>query len=197
MQCGICFENFDHSKHKPFALIPCTHTLCIECILKLNDKTCPTCSKPLTGNNPNWSLLDLIPESSYDILKKKLEQSLNDYKHETDRSEIDQFEFIESQILNHTNEIIKSVKESQSNLIFELNSIISNRTNEMLLLDQNISKIREQLKNNDLNEDQLKMTIQMYSKIKPVENKLQFVFNNQSIHLKPDFIGKLVKKFLV
>jgi len=121
MQCGICFENFDHSKRKPFAMIPCTHTLCIECINKLNEKICPICNKPFTDKNPNWYLLDLVPESSYDSLKKKLEQSLNDFKVNIDQLEHERFKLIEAQILTHTNEIIKSVHVCQSNLL-------SNRT---------------------------------------------------------------------
>jgi len=154
---------------------------------------CPLCNKPFTERSPNWSLLDLIPESSYDILKQKLEQSLNDLKKKTDQLESEQFKSVETQILNHTNEIIKSVQLCQSNLLSELNSIRLERTKEHRSLEEVISKITDQLKNNDLSEVQLNLSIQKYSNLKPIESQLLFVTNNDSIHLDSSFIGKLVK----
>ena len=193
MQCGICFENFDHSKRKPFAMIPCTHTLCIECIDKLNEKICPICNKLFTDKNPNWYLLDLVPESSYDYLKKKLEQSLNDFKHNLDQVEHERFKQIESQILDYTNEIIKSVQVCQTNLLSNLNSIMLERVKESLSIDQDIAELRAKLNNNDLNEEQINLTILKYSNFK-LEDRILFEANNESIQLESCFLGKLVIK---
>jgi hypothetical protein len=81
LNCKICFNQFDHSKHKPYVLIYCTHTFCIECIQKLKSKEdsfkCPTCSSQVSKINPNWTLLDSIPESSYDKLRRNLESNIH------------------------------------------------------------------------------------------------------------------------
>ncbi len=197
MQCGICFENFDHSKRKPFAMIPCTHTLCIECINKLNEKICPICNKPFTDKNPNWYLLDLVPESSYDSLKKKLEQSLNDFKVNIDQLEHERFKLIEAQILTHTNEIIKSVHVCQSNLLSQLNTIMLERVKESLSIDQDIAELRDHLNTNDRNEDQINRTILKYSNLRLFQDRVVFELNSESIKLDSGFIGKLVRNFVL
>ena len=53
MKCQICFEKFDHSKNKPYVLIPCTHTVCSKCVLSLKETKCPTCSRVFRDKNPN------------------------------------------------------------------------------------------------------------------------------------------------
>ena len=122
MQCSICFENFDHSRHKPFVIIPCTHTICISCLSNLNDQTCPNCNKPFTSNNPNWILLDILPESDYDKLKGKLEKSLNDLKTKSEEEYEKKFKLLETKISNHTQQIIKSIEQSQEKYLIELKS---------------------------------------------------------------------------
>lgn len=71
MNCQICLNPFDHSKFKPYSL-SCPHTVCISCINSLIAKECPNCKTEITIFNPNLALLELIPESSYDKLKKEL-----------------------------------------------------------------------------------------------------------------------------
>ena len=119
MECKICFENYDHSIHKPNVLIPCSHTLCIDCLSKLKNQTCPLCKRQFTAHNTNWNLLDLVPESDYDRARKSLEESFSqavdlnkrlkeNYTTQTKDTEC-KFKKIKNQIQTQTSEIIKSV----------------------------------------------------------------------------------------
>ena len=48
LSCPVCFEDFeDNGEHVP-KLLPCTHTLCEQCIqtiVKANKLECPQCKK--------------------------------------------------------------------------------------------------------------------------------------------------------
>lgn len=131
MRCKICSEKYDHSKHQPIVLIPCTHTLCVKCFGRLEDtKECPFCYKRVVDKNPNWSMLELIPESSYDIARLKLEQCLNETtnlknlleeNYESKRKEnLNDFQLIRNQIIWRTNEMIKSIQRCQKLLLADV-----------------------------------------------------------------------------
>jgi len=81
-KCQRCLKPFDHSKNKPISFAGCFHTYCRECRVKLNKISkspfCPGCNSNRKSETPNWALLKLIPESSYDLRKKELEKSMND-----------------------------------------------------------------------------------------------------------------------
>ena len=82
MDCDICLNPYDHSKHKPFSLT-CPHTVCLECLNKLNTKYCPHCKEQIKAKYPNLALIKLIPESEYDKIRNKLEKTIievNDLK---------------------------------------------------------------------------------------------------------------------
>ena len=128
MECKICFENYDHSIHKPNVLIPCSHTLCIGCLLKLKlSKTCPVCKCEFTGNNPNRNLHDLVPESDYDRARKSLQESFNQgihltstlkEKHTKQLKDLElNFKSFKSQIQAKTIEIIKIIYKQQRQLL--------------------------------------------------------------------------------
>ena len=60
MNCEICETRFDHDEHKPYCIIPCTHSYCITCLNRLIRKKCPKCDTLIQSKNPNWSLIGLI-----------------------------------------------------------------------------------------------------------------------------------------
>jgi hypothetical protein len=45
IKCEKCKQTYDHSKHKPYVLTPCGHSLCIDCINRLDTSMCPLCDK--------------------------------------------------------------------------------------------------------------------------------------------------------
>lgn len=75
MSCNVCYSKFDHSKHKPYFLSNCPHTFCVDCLKRLENKSCPICNKAFKEIHPNLSLLEFIPESEYDIALNKLEKT--------------------------------------------------------------------------------------------------------------------------
>ena len=76
MDCQICFNQYDHSKHKPYSLSSCPHTFCACCLVKV--KKCPICNKIYKEMHPNLALLAFIPESEYDKARNDLELKLKD-----------------------------------------------------------------------------------------------------------------------
>ena len=79
MNCGICFENFNHTKHKPYSISTCPHTYCLTCIQRLWKERCPQCRAIISDINVNISLLKFIPETDENFTK-----SFNDFVHKGD-----------------------------------------------------------------------------------------------------------------
>jgi len=64
MNCSNCLNDYDFSKHKPFAILFCCHTFCLDCIKTLKNQTnkCQRCKQEITAFKPNYSLIELINE---------------------------------------------------------------------------------------------------------------------------------------
>lgn len=79
MNCEVCFETYNHTKHKPFVL-SCGHTFCNECLATLRNYTfiCPTCREPISSEIPNYSILGLLLNDSNEILKQTIAKQLNE-----------------------------------------------------------------------------------------------------------------------
>ncbi|XP_052121335.1 uncharacterized protein LOC113206347 isoform X2 [Frankliniella occidentalis] len=67
MDCNICFEPFDQGGHLPKA-IPCGHTVCLQCLQRLQNRKCPTCQQvfqaPLSQIPNNYTVLQLLQARS-------------------------------------------------------------------------------------------------------------------------------------
>ena len=61
-----------HSIRKPLVLAVCGHTFCSDCLNKMINKKCPQCRKKYKEKIPNFAILTLIPESTYDYLKAEV-----------------------------------------------------------------------------------------------------------------------------
>ncbi len=128
MQCEICLNVYDHSKHKPFFL-SCPHTFCVECLNRLKENKCPACQKPYAERYPNLALLQLVPRSPYDLLKSDLENCLNDIadlKVKLDecsdrklKDNLVKITCLRADIKKKTNEIINSIQNLQKKLLNE------------------------------------------------------------------------------
>jgi len=119
MNCDICFQAFDHSIRKPYSISSCPHTYCSECVHKF--KQCPQCAKLINEINLNLALLKLIPESSFDKLKRETLKA-----------------YIE---LNEIRGNLKNEREHELNMytskIASIKKVITNETNKLI----NILKI--------------------------------------------------------
>lgn len=220
MKCQICFNNFDHSDHKPYVLIPCTHTLCIRCLDDLVDepRQCPICSFQVKDRNPNWALLDLIPENNIDQLKYSLQKSLN----ETDElrkklNEINRKQFkdivfnlkeVRENINENSEELINLINEYKSKLFIETKNIETNfeidRLNQIKfdhILDLKIKETRRRLAKNELNEMQINALRTYFSKTnselnsrlgdtQEIKNQFEFI-PNKNFFLQNDSMGRL------
>ncbi len=59
--CGLCLESYNTSNHKPYSLVPCGHTLCIQCHDSLGKTVCPYCRTDFTDIIPNWEIMKHLP----------------------------------------------------------------------------------------------------------------------------------------
>ncbi len=129
MNCQICLNNFDHSKVKPYTLSCLLHTICISCINGLKNKKCPICDTIIEVIKPNLALLELIPESEYDKLKKvtlnrisntiEKEQQLNKIKESKLKELLAQIKQIKETIADKTSGLIDSILQNQAKLLEE------------------------------------------------------------------------------
>ncbi len=199
LNCKICFNQFDHSKHKPYVLIYCTHTFCIDCIKKLKIKEstsfkCPTCSGLVSKINPNWTLLDSIPESNYDKLLSNLEQNINQVQMlrtnlKTNRDlKIKQMsqkmKDLRSEIKSKAGMSIKLIHQCQKRLIKKSKNIESSYkkkfTNlvsyERVNLAKKVEDARNYLSDNNLDETKLKsFTTELVTRKQSFSSKLDQV----------------------
>jgi hypothetical protein len=133
MNCEICFNQYDHSIHKPYSL-SCPHTVCISCISNLNSNKCPTCKTEIKSKNPNIALLNFIPESEFDKLKASSQKIINEIseinntvqtKSETKLNEyLHRINLIRNEIKKEASELIEQVKASEEELLREASEIV-------------------------------------------------------------------------
>lgn len=156
MSCQICYNAFDHSKHKPYFL-SCPHTFCLECLDRLADSKCPTCKKQFNAKYPNLALLEFIPESTYDTAKHNLERTLNE-ANELKKIIVRDYEQLLSENLNK----IKSLKRNINTSANEMINLIKLNQTKLLkqanCYEQSILKQIEHFKLDDTIDDKIAYT---------------------------------------
>lgn len=205
MECEICMENFDHSKHEPYVLIPCSHTFCISCIHKLQNDSCPTCKRKTLDKNPNWIMFKIVQKSIYDKTKQSLIESLNEinslkFKFESskERKYLEnslKLKSLRNEINTKTNELINSLLIKREKLLNETNNIEDYLTKSLsqITFDTNfVVETKKELEANELEEANLnelnekanELKSNLESKISVVEkftNDYEFYLNNDLI----------------
>ena len=214
MNCQVCYSCFDHSRHKPYSL-SCPHTFCISCLNQLKNDLCPLCKNKIKSKHPNLALIEVLPKSSYDLLKEEslkhyyeaseLIQTLNNAQ-ETKLVEIKK---AREQIKATSDLWIKIVKTHNRELIAKVDAL-HGKTKEDLN-KYNVSKdstiklnsLKQLLENNELDEIELNMlndeNIERKSNISKslneIENyqKCNFLKNDfiETIALKENLIGQI------
>jgi len=187
MSCDICFNNYDHSIHKPY-MLSCPHTFCLSCINKLSNKKCPNCSISISVKNPNIALLEFIKESIYDKMKAESQKTLNEInelkKTLTDKREVKLNEYvakineIKMHISNESKKFISLVKASELNLVNELTELEKKMRKRLSLskedsvMTKSLLLSKQFVENNSLNEEQLTKLTQETLSIKTKLNEL-------------------------
>lgn len=191
MQCKICLENFDQSKHLPYCLLPCCHSFCINCLLKQSALfiACPNCNTEISGKSPNWDLKELIPESEYDKLKSQLQQALNevnDLKKQCDKlrgikteENLSKINLLNGEINSKSDELINSIQLNRNKLLNETKNIeeyLNKKINELKINNQIEIKFKDAqnlLDNNELTDsDILNLKTEISAKKLDLTNKI-------------------------
>ena len=130
MFCQICYNDYNHSINKPYSLSHCSHTFCIECLNKLTSNKCPICKAEYQAKNPNLSLMEFIPKSSFDITREEFENTLKKAKIlknnlysiiDKKRDEnISKIQDLKTQIRTKRDDLIKLINNSAKKLEDEL-----------------------------------------------------------------------------
>ncbi len=216
MNCKVCFNHFDHSIRRPFVL-SCQHTFCVSCINKLKSTKCPSCNMSITNKNLNTSLLEFLSESTYDKLKSKLLETLNEINE------------IKNEIPNKRqaifNENLSTLKEIKDRINSEIDQFLdlvySNKTkllNEIIEIENELKKEMSQsnlemeilekvivtkplVENNTWDEEQLKKLaderLNMKMQIEQISDKIESFKENfeflvyDCVQIKDGVIGEI------
>lgn len=175
MECEICLNAFDRSKRLPQVVSPCSHTFCIDCLMKANSNyaaICHDCHSAISAKNTNWILLKMIPASKYDDAKIKAEQSLTDTEHFSNKlneEQLNNFKENQTRIKNFIHEInfkaaeiIELVNDHRDKLISEAVAAEEklNEDRNNVLIDEELNEtkldgIKQRIACNTLNESEL------------------------------------------
>lgn len=171
MDCQICFNQYDHSKRKPYSLSSCPHTFCIGCLHKI--KKCPFCNTIFKEIHPNLALLAFIPESEYDKTRNELVlrlKDVDDLKLELNTiSQVKAHEYsarldqIKKEINEKAKQSIQSVLSNQKKLLEEADCLkagfdyfINYNLNVTYLVDRKLDEYKVCLDKHETNHDDLK-----------------------------------------
>lgn len=220
MECEICVKPYDKSKRQPFVVSPCSHTFCIECLQKLDLKQCRTCNKEIRGKNTNWALLQLVPESNFDTLKAKVQntfeqaessrqnfEELRQNHFEENFKRIKMFkheikvqrELIDELLHNHYQSInleVDVLEEEESKKRME---IVEQEDN----LKQQLIQAKQDIDSNNLDESELlklndelaSIHLNMNKCISEKDKWHDYMFvNNKNVFLENNLIGKIEQK---
>jgi WD40 repeat protein len=188
MECEICLEQYNKGKNKPYTILPCTHSFCVQCLTKLKKKSykCPKCDKKITGEVPCYVLLNLLElnlqpvsvtsSSSSNLSNKKNNLLLDDLIKEPLQLKCEQ-KIVESQekmnlmkekINKNTSDLINRILIQQDELIKMLE-----KTHQDLKL--NVNKILNET--NNINEIESKLIILNEIKFNYENNNIKDEFN--------------------
>ncbi|XP_026285407.2 uncharacterized protein LOC113211298 isoform X3 [Frankliniella occidentalis] len=69
MECDICVDLFDDAELLP-KVLPCGHTVCLQCLRRLPDRSCPTCRRDFVGSSEelptNFTVLQALQQGKQD-----------------------------------------------------------------------------------------------------------------------------------
>ncbi len=179
MKCQICLTHFNHSKHKPFVLSPCTHICCLNClndltqIMSPSDSLCPVCELPIKNMEPSWALLNRISnEQETERIKQQLIGSidhleqlkikLNNLNKKAYKENLLNLKDMKQEIASRSDQLLRLVQVCQNKMIKDAQLIETNyaleRLNHMRTdhhIDYRIKEARQLLAKNELNKEQL------------------------------------------
>lgn len=178
INCQVCLCEYDHSKHKPYSLSNCPHTFCIDCIKRIKTKKCPMCQTFFKSFNPNLSLLEFVPQSSYDKAKIELEKIYNEannlktrLKENKDtkmKESMSKLDVIKNDIKQKADDLIQKVSANKKKLMdeteFYKSSLIhsyNSKLSSSASIDFKLYQVKSYLDTNKLeNEEQINQSIQ-------------------------------------
>lgn len=72
LKCEICTFQYDSKDRRPCVLVPCGHTLCKNCLDKIDNQKCPNDRQRIEKYVVNWELIKLVSanEASKQIREK-------------------------------------------------------------------------------------------------------------------------------
>lgn len=76
--CELCIENFNQFDRKPYSVVPCGHTICLDCLnkLEINKSLCPFCRIEMQSKIPNWEVMKRLPKPSIPLVYNQLKVKL-------------------------------------------------------------------------------------------------------------------------
>jgi hypothetical protein len=163
MNCLVCFEKYDNDKRRPFTLYPCSHTICLNCLIYLPQRFCPSCRSLISDSKPNYGLIDLLLNFSPSLTDLTKTNEINqliidieslkqkfDSTHQNKRKEIsDRFKTIRNKIQLRAEHLINETNSIENELTKQLDQHIQETQFEAKLRN-----VRNSLQLNGLSQEQ-------------------------------------------
>ena len=164
MNCSICFEKYDNYKRPPHTLYPCSHTICLNCLINLPQRACPSCRSSISDNKPNYGLIDLLLNLTPALTGQSKTNEINHLISEIE-SLRQKFDTVHQnklkEISEKFNKIRTKIQLRANHLNSETNSIENQLTKQLsqhalqdTQIEAKLAKVRLSSQRNDLSEEQ-------------------------------------------
>jgi hypothetical protein len=130
--CDICFNAYDNADHKPYTLVPCTHSICSTCIQSMNGNDCHICRRRIEQKVFNRLFLDnLVAQPRSSNTDKVIEYDIFISYNFSIKSQIDKLH----ERFNGLNlSVRRDTKEMRSNNSFLQKNIVTDIKNSKVVL---------------------------------------------------------------
>lgn len=222
-ECSICNNDYNDYSLKPFMINPCGHTYCKTCLDRMErmKSKCPECRGPITSKIENRFALNLMADMRLNNLLNskrldakekfdKIQALVNKLNKEPDTSHSNSvseyFTCIKKQVNVHCEETIQGIINKSIKIIESLDTLEKEaenmgpsveKANLAKLQTTNIPEWEKQLKNEDINinqvEDLLKQLNKSVADLEKSPKKFELdSLMNKKVQFKPTAVdGKL------
>ncbi|EAY08327.1 hypothetical protein TVAG_352490 [Trichomonas vaginalis G3] len=170
--CKKCHQDMTDDDHKPMSLAPCGHTLCKNCLEKLESKRCPFCNAKIEATAINFSL-------------KKISENIEDENVIPDfKQKLDEVTEKIAAIFERLDENKKNQNETQEKI--RINSIVLNKLKEDFeeiklkrqILGDKLEEARKKVEKATQEEEDLTIIVEEKKKAAEIENLENIIKSN-------------------
>lgn len=198
MNCEVCSEIYNDTNHKPYTLIPCGHTYCLDCIERLKSLSeqahfkCNHCNEPVEDYKPSYAIMKILDQKlclEYSDLKLKqtvfeLINNINDMKTsiyflKEKKVKDNQYKInvIKNEISNQSTDLLNILLNNQEKIVQQADSFQKNLVNTLKLDSLEEERFLHELDTKDLNQVERGELSSIKTNLMKIKSNLTFKSN--------------------